>query len=257
MKPLNLVEQYLMELRLTGIRDGLATRLKEARQEQLGYEDFLNLCLYDEDRYRKDSRIKRLLHNAGLRVPASLEGIDLVTPRGLDKKLLHELENCRFIEDGLNVLIMGPTGVGKSYLAAALGNAACRKGKTTFFYRMNALTEKLLLARAQGTYLNLIKKIASADLIILDDFGIKPLTPQQFQDLYDILDERTDNKASVITSQLPPQNWSEIIADPVVCEAITDRIVPRAIKIVMKGDSYRKKKCKITPASKVVENVAP
>ena len=100
---------------------------------------------------------------------------------------------------------------------------------------MNALTEKLLLVRAQGTYLNPIKKIAAADLIILDDFGIKPLTPQQFQDLYDILDERTNNKACVITSQPPVQNWSEVIADPVVCEAITDRIVPRAIKIVMKG----------------------
>lgn len=256
MKPLNLVDQYLVELRLPGIREGLGARLKEARQEQLSYEDFLNLCLYDEDQYRKNSRIKRLLSNAGLRMAASMEALDMVTPRGLDKKLMAELASCRFIQEGNNVLIMGPTGIGKSYLAAALGNAACRNGKTTLSYRMNSLTEKLLLARAGGTYLNLIKKLASADLIILDDFGIKPLTPQQFQDLYDILDERTDQKSCIITSQLPPQNWSEAIADPVICEAITDRIVPRAIKIVMKGDSYRKKKGRMAPASQGAGKVA-
>lgn len=244
MKPLNLIEQYLDELNLGGIRDGLTQRLKEAREEQLGYEDFLNLCLHDETQYRRNARIARLLRNAALRSGASLESLDFVTSRGLDKKLIHELESGRFLEDGLNVLIMGPTGVGKSYLATALGNAACRKGKVTYFYRMNALTEKLLMARAAGTYLNLIKKLAAADLIILDDFGIKPLTPQQFQDLYDLLDERTESKACVITSQLPVENWSEVISDPVVCEAITDRIVSRAIKIVMKGDSYRKKKAR-------------
>ena len=246
MKALNLVEQYLVDLKLSGLREGLSVRLKEARQEQLSYEDFLNCCLYDETQHRKNSRIGRLLKNAGLRCQGSLEGLDLVTSRGLDKKLIHELESCRFIQDGLNVLIMGPTGVGKTHLAAALGNTACRKGKTTFSYRMNALAEKLLLARAGGTYLNLVKKLASADLLILDDFGIKPLSPQQFQDLYDVLDERTENKSTVITSQLPVENWSEVISDPVVCEAITDRIVPRAIKIVMKGDSYRKKKGRIT-----------
>lgn len=244
MKPINLVEQYLSELNLGGIREGLANRLREARQEDLGYEDFLNLCLHDETQYRKNARIARLFRNSGLRSGASLEGLDMATPRALDKKLLNELESGRFIDNGLNVLIMGPTGVGKSYLATALGNAACRRGKTTFFYRMNALSEKLLLARAGGTYLNLIKRLAAADLIILDDFGIKPLAPQQFQDLYDLLDERTENKACVITSQLPVQNWPEVISDAVVCEAITDRIVPRSIKIVMKGDSYRKKKAR-------------
>ena len=244
-KPLNLVDQYLMELRLHGVREALTRRLKQAKDEDLGFEDFLNLCLHDESSFRKNARIDRLLRTATLRTQACLENLDLQTPRGLDRKLIQDLSQSRFIEHGQNVLILGPTGVGKSHLATALGRSACRNGKTTLFYRLNTLTEKLLLVRAQGTYLNLLKKLASVDLLILDDFGIKPLSPQQFQDLYDVLEERTETKATILTTQLPIENWPEVIADPVVCEAITDRIVPKAIKIIMKGDSYRKKKEKI------------
>ena len=144
--------------------------------------------------------------------------------------------------DGTNVIIEGPTGVGKTYLASALGHAACRQGYSTLFYRMNALIEQTTLARAKGTYLNLVKRLAGADLLILDDFGIKPLAPQQYQDLYDILDERSEGKATVVTTQLPAENWSEVIDDAVTCEAITDRLASRAVIIQMKGTSYRKKR---------------
>jgi DNA replication protein DnaC len=241
MNPIDLNRSYLDVLKLHGIKAILFDRVKHAREEQMGYEQFLNLILDDEVRYRKTARIARLIKNAGFRNAASCESVECSPKRNLDKKLLQELSTGRFIQESTNLLISGPTGVGKTFLATAIGNASCRNGFTTLFFRMNALLEKLLIVRAQGTYLNFLKKISAADLVILDDLGIKPLAPQQYQDLYDILDERGDQKSLIITTQLPITNWSEVIADPVTCEAITDRIVARSIQIQIKGDSYRKK----------------
>jgi DNA replication protein DnaC len=240
-KPMNLVDQYLVELRLHGVRETLLTRSEQAKSENLTHGDFLNLVLHDEAQWRRNTRIQRLLKMASFRSHAACEALDMSTPRGLDKRQIQDLATTRFIDDGVNVVIMGPTGVGKTHLATAIGNSACRNGRSTLFYRMNNLIEKLAMARAQNTYLHLLRKLAGCDLLILDDLGIKPLTPPQFQDLYDILDERGDGKATVVTTQVPTENWSEIIADPIVCEAITDRIVTRSIKLIMKGDSYRKK----------------
>jgi DNA replication protein DnaC len=241
MKALEMVDSRLMELKLHGIRESWHQRLKQSQTEDLGYEGFFSLVLEDEASWRRNTRIKRLMKRAAFRQPASAEGIDYSTPRGLDKKLIADLAGCRFVLDGGNVIIHGPTGVGKSYLASALGNASCRHGYSTLFFRMNTLIEQTTLTRAKGTYLNLVKRLGVCDLLILDDFGIKPLTPQQFQDLYDILDERSEDKATVVTTQLPVENWSEAIADPITCEAITDRLVSKAVTIHMKGDSYRKR----------------
>ena len=112
-------------------------------------------------------------------------------------------------------------------------------GFSTKFFRINSLVEHLAIARTKGTYLNFIRKLKAFDLLIIDDFGIKPLQPQQFQDIYDIIDERGDRKSMIVTTQIPPENWSEIIPDPVICEAITDRIVSCAYKLNMKGESQR------------------
>lgn len=220
----------------------MARRLKQAHDSALGFEEFLSLVLQDEMDHRRNARIKRLLKTAAFRQPASLESFDMATARGLDKKILADLSGCRFIRDGLNILILGPTGVGKTYLASAIGNAACRGGYSTLFFRMNTLIEQTTLARAKGTYLNLLRRLSVADLVILDDFGIKPLLPQQYQDLYDILDERSEGRSTIVTSQLPVINWSEVIADPVSCEAITDRLASRAINLDMKGESQRLKR---------------
>jgi DNA replication protein DnaC len=232
----------MIELNLTGMRETFLVRAKQARESGLTSEDFFGLMLQDELEYRRSARIKRLLKRAAFRQPANLESLDLKLDRGLDKRQIKELETCRFLDDGINILIMGPTGVGKTYLATAIGNAACRRGHSTIFFRMNALIEQMLLARAKGTYLNLLKRLAGSDLLILDDLGIKPLEPQHFQDLYDVLDERGEEKSTIVTSQLPVENWSEIIADPVACEAITDRLSSIAIRLVMQGSSYRPKR---------------
>ncbi len=243
------ISYQMASLRLAGMRDTYELRAKQAREQSLSCEDFLGLLIQDEVEFRQSAKIKRLLKTAALRCSSTLEEIDTRTDRGIDKKLLRELATCRFIDDGLNILILGPTGVGKTHTASAIGNAACRQGYTTLFYRMNTLIEQLMLARAKGTYLNLIKKLASSDLLILDDFGIKPLEPQHYQDLYDVVDERGEEKSTIITSQLPVENWNEVINDPVTCEAITDRLSSMAIRMIMKGSSYRSKKPEVDPIS--------
>ena len=242
MKLIDQTDNLLAELKLLGMRAELARHIRQAEDESLGHEDLLNLLLLDDAQHRKNARVRRLLKNAAFRQPASAESIDFASPRGLDKKQVMDLAGGRFIRDGVALIILGPTGVGKTHLATAIGNAACRQGTQTLFYRMNALMEQTALARAKGTYLNLLRRLSSAELLILDDFGIKPLVPQQFQDLYDILDERGEGRATIVTTQVPIVNWSEVIPDPVTCEAITDRLASRAVIIQMKGTSYRKKR---------------
>lgn len=194
--------------------------------------------------HRKNAKIKRLISSASFRSSASPEAIELSENRGLDKKTISELSTCRFIDEGKNILILGATGVGKSYIATALGLAACRQRRSTIFLRMNTLIEKLSLARVSANYLNQLKKYSTCDLLILDDFGIKPLQPAHYQDFYDILEERFESKSTIITSQVPEQNWNEIIDDQVTCEAVTRRITEKAIRIQMKGDAYAKRKQK-------------
>jgi DNA replication protein DnaC len=239
---IDLNEQNLRELKLDGMRESLARRLKQAQRDGLGLEDFLGLLIHDEIENRKNKRLARLLKVAAFKQSASLEAFDLAVPRGIEKRDVNDLAMCRFVRDGEQIIIIGPTGAGKSYLASALGNAACRSGYTTLFFRMNALIEQLALARVKGTYLNILKRLACCDLLILDDFGIKPLTPHQYQDLYDILDERGDHRSTIVTTQVPIGNWNEIIKDPVCCEAVTDRLASRAKHLQLslrKGKSCR------------------
>ncbi|NQW45264.1 MAG: ATP-binding protein [Deltaproteobacteria bacterium] len=240
MTTLNTNENYLMELKLHGIRNNLSYRLKDGLDEKLGYEEFLGLCLFDEIEHRRNVKIQRLIYAATFRSSATPEGIDFAASRSIDKKQIAELSTSRFIRDGHNLLIIGPTGVGKSYLATAIAMAACRNRHSTLFFRMNTLIEKLSLVRASGNYLNFLKRLSTVDLIVLDDFGLKPLLPQHYQDLYDILDERIETKSTIVTTQLPEENWGEVIEDPVTCEAITRRIVEKAIRIEIKGKSYVK-----------------
>jgi DNA replication protein DnaC len=236
------IHNQLVELRLGGMRATLDTRLKGAKREGLCHVDFFGLMVQDEIDERRSSKIKRLVKRAAFRQPATIEQLDTTVDRGIDKRTVNELSSCRFIDDAINVIIMGQTGVGKTYLATAIGNTACRLGYSTLFFRMNSLVEQLILARAKGTYLNLLKRLAACDLLILDDFGIKPLEPQQYQDLYDVIDERGEEKSLILTSQTPPESWNDVISDPVSCEAITDRISTAAIKIVMHGPTQRAQK---------------
>lgn len=228
--------------------------MKEALDTELGYEDFLNLILFDEVQNRKNLRRERLQRAAGFRSQASLEGITYEKGRNFDKKTINELAQMRFLDDGLNVIIFGATGVGKTYLATAIGNHICRNSRSVLFMKMNFLLEKMALSRAEGSYLNFLKKIHGAELLIVDDFGIKALTDQQFQDFYDVLGERESGKSTIVTTQLPSENWNEVISDPLVCEAISDRLTARAIKILVKGPSKRGENKKRLTETKEHEN---
>lgn len=235
-------EQLMESLKMNGVMATLSQRLKEAEDQELGYEEFLNLIFEDEKLHRENERITRLLKRAAFQQKASLESFETKPSRGVDRKMLNDLSLMRFIQHGQNIVISGPTGVGKSYLACAIGNNICRNGFTAQFYRINTLIEKFSLERAKGTYLNFIKRLTSASVLILDDFGIKPLEPHSYQDLYDVIDERGPERSLIMTTQLPVPNWSEVIDDPVTCEAITDRITANCLKIKMSGASYRQKK---------------
>lgn len=235
-------EELLVNLKMRGALESVAHRLKEAEEGELGYEDFLNVLLEDEKLHRENGRIVRLIKKAALQQMVSLEAFETKPSRGVDKKTLNDLSSMRFIKSGQNIVISGPTGVGKSYLACALGNSACRSGISVQYFRLNSLIEKFALERAKGTYLNFVKRVSSASVLILDDFGIKPLESHQYQDLYDVIDEHGAEKSIIITTQLPVKNWSEVIEDPVICEAITDRVTSNAVQLKMSGASFRQRK---------------
>jgi DNA replication protein DnaC len=251
---LNLTDQYLTELSLKGVRENLSLRIKEALDGDLSYEELLNLILFDEVQHRKNQRRLKLLKSAGFKSQASLEGLTYEKVRNFDKKMIQEIASLRFIDESQNIVIFGATGVGKTYLATAIGNHTCRNGRPVLFYKMNILFEKIALARAEATYLYFLKKIHAADLLIIDDFGLRPLTDQQFQDLYDVLGERESEKSTILTTQLPSENWNEVISDPLVCEAISDRLTSRAIKLNVKGPSKRREQKKALTVEKEHEN---
>ena len=227
---------------MKGVSCVLTQRLKEADEQELGYEDFLNVIFEDELLYRENEKVTRLLRRAALQQKACLEAFETKPSRGIDKKLLNDLALIRFVQNGQNIILSGPTGVGKSYLACAIDNNVCRNGFTVQYFRMNTLVEKFRLERAKNTYLNFVKRISTASVLILDDFGIKPLDPHQYQDLYDVIDERGSERSLIITTQLPVSNWSEVIDDPVTCEAITDRITANCLNLKMSGASFRQRK---------------
>jgi len=244
METINATRHNLNQLKLIGMQTSLNQRLKQAKDEQLGYDDFLGILLQDEIDHRKSKRIKQLISRANFKQSATLEGLDFSQTRGVDKRLINDIATCSFIHEGTNMIISGATGVGKSFLSQAIGNHACKNGLTCGFYRVNSLAEQFSLTRAKNTYLNFIKRLGNYDVLILDDFGIKKLLPQQYHDFYDVIDERSEFKSIIITTQVPIENWNEIIDDPVTCEAVTDRLVSRAIQINMIGDSYRPKRLK-------------
>lgn len=236
--------ETMHKLRFMGMLETLDLRIHEAKSAGWSYSDFIGALMTDEKLYRDDKATKRRIRIAKFRTDACLEKLDFTAKRSLTKTFVSELQHLKFLSDPRNVLIIGPTGVGKTFLATAMGNHACREGFKVIFMGMNMFIEETTLTRATGTFLKLRDRLIKTDLLILDDLGIKPLPPAVIQDLYDILEERYQSKATMITSQLPLENWKEVIDDTVALEAIMDRLIHGAIKLEMKGDSYRKKRGK-------------
>ena len=232
----------LHELGLTGMAQALAEQLAVPDVQSLSFEDRLALLLERETSERDNRRLRRLLQLAKLRLDASVEDIDFRSPRGLDKSLVLRLAGCDWIRKHQVVLITGATGTGKSYLACALAQAACRHGLSTRYFRLSRLLDELTIAKADGSYPKFLDRLLRTQLLALDDYGMAPLNDVQRRDLLEVLDDRYGRRATLVTSQLPLEHWHDVIGDPTFGDAILDRLVHHAHRITLKGPSMRKKK---------------
>lgn len=232
--------EKLQTLRLNGMRKALSEQQQMPQIDSLGFEERLGLLIDREVTERENRRLETQLKKAKLRHSCCLEDLEIKASRGLDKALILTLAACTWIARGINVLICGPTGVGKSYLACALGHKACLEGYSVLYLRLPRLFEELRLAKADGRYGKLMLGYAKTDLLILDDWGLTPMTDPQRRDLLEILEDRYGKRSTLVTSQLPVPAWHEAIGDPTLADAILDRLVHNAYKIGLKGDSMRK-----------------
>jgi len=231
----------LRALKLFAMATAWMTQRQDPSIAELSFDERLALLVEAESLARDNKRLARLLHAAKLRIPsACMEDLDLNAKRGLDRSLIRSLSTGRWIADHLNILITGMTGVGKSHFACALGQLACRQGHKVLYQRVPRLFEELALAHADGSYVRLLTKLAKVDVLILDDWGLAPMTDQQRRDVLEILEDRHGTRSTIVTSQIPVENWHDYIAHPTIADAVLDRLVHNAHRINMKGPSRRK-----------------
>jgi DNA replication protein DnaC len=233
--------EKLIELRLDAFAKAWAQQQENPEIDRLGFDERLALLVDAECLDRHNKRLARNLHEAKLRIgQACLEDLDYVPARKLDKKRIHELATCRWIAEHQNVVVTGATGVGKTYLACALAQQACRKGYRALYRRASRLFDELTLARADGSYPRLLNRLARTDLLVIDDWGLAAVGDLERRDLLDVMEDRDGNRSTIMTSQLPIEKWHDHLGDPTVADAICDRLLHRAHRIVLQGPSRRK-----------------
>jgi len=228
-------------LRLFGMAKALREQMDLPECATLTFEERLGLLVDREATERENTRMNARLKRAKLRHTATIEDIDYRHPRGLDKATLLSLASCQWIRDRHDCLITGPTGVGKSYLACALAHKACREGYSALYRRASHLFEELAIAKGDGRYRKLMARYARIDLLVLDDWGLSPLTDEQRHDTLELLEDRHELRSILVTSQFPVEKWHPIIGNPSLADAILDRLLHNAYRLTLKGDSLRKK----------------
>lgn len=234
--------ETLRRLRLTGMAEALLVQTRQPDHNELSFEERIGLLVDYEWTCRQNRRLGRLLKQARLKLPACMEDIDYTHPRGLDKAVIRSLAGGEWLQARRCVLITGPTGVGKTFIACALANQACRLGFGTRYFRTARLLTDLAIARGDGSYPRLMNQLAKADLLVLDDWGLAAFTAMETHDLLEVIEDRHQNRSTIVVSQLPIENWHSALADPTVADALLDRLVHNAHKLVLKGESMRKLK---------------
>lgn len=232
--------EQLRSLKLTGMLDALERQIEQPETHDLAFEHRLGLLVEHEALHRENRRLGRLLSTAKLRVGACIEDINYAHPRGLDKAKMASLAQLAWIDSKMNLCITGRTGCGKTWLACAFGNQACRAGLSTRYLRLPRLLDALRISRGDGTYTRLLTQLKKTDLLILDDWGIQPLDVAQRQDLMEVIEDRHGNRSTLLASQLPVAKWHDWIGEATLADAILDRLLHGSHRLELKGESMRK-----------------
>jgi len=233
--------EKLKALRLDAFALAWSEQHKDAQTGKLSFDERLSLLVDAEWLQRENRRLDRALKEARLKIGAAcVEDIDYPARRELDRSVIRQLAACRWVEEHHNVIVTGPTGVGKTYIACALAQQACRKGYRALYRRASRLFDELALARADGTYARLLARFARTDVLLIDDWGLAPVPDAERRDLLELLEDRYAARSTIITSQLPPAKWHDHIAEPTLADAICDRILHNAHRVALKGPSRRK-----------------
>lgn len=234
------LSNLIQQLKLTGIADSLESRLRQAKDASMPYEELLSMLFQDEIDTRDQTSLQRRISQARFEEVKTFESFDLKRYSLKVRHAINDLMTGKFIKEKNHVIIMGPVGTGKTHLSEALGMLACQRNKKTKFIGSNELLNEFYSSRADSTYSGLLKRYAKLDVLILDDFGLKALSAEQSSDLYDLIAMMHVNSSLIITTNRKVEKWTDVFFDPVMANAALDRIVNKAYRIVLEGESYRK-----------------
>jgi len=238
--------EKLHTLKLIGMAEAFKEQSEQPDMDRLSFPERFGLIIDRQWTWQENRRMQRYLANAKLKLNACVEDIDYKSPRDIDQSVMMKLISCDWIRRHQNIIVTGPTGVGKTFVACALANKACREGYRTSYIRTPKFSYQLALSRGDGSYGKMITKLSKTHVLVIDDLGLTPMTDTERRDLLEVIEERHGHASTIVTSQLPVDHWHEQIGDPTIADAILDRLVHNAHKITLKGGSQRKKYADLT-----------